>query len=107
MAINIFKNVTADLTTDEEVIYTTPQGFSGIVLMAQISNITSFPVTTTVLVFRDSVETSLITDFEIPGNDAASILTGKLVLESGQSLMASANNNSSLQMVMSILESQN
>jgi hypothetical protein len=107
MAINIFKNVTADLTTSIETIYTAPAGYSAIVLMAQISNTTGSAVTVDVSLLRDSVETSLVTGFEIPGNDAAGVLTGKLVMEEGQIMQASANNNSSLQMVLSILESQN
>lgn len=107
MAINIFRNVTVPLTTDTEIIYTAPAGFSAIVLMAQVSNITGAPFTVSAAVFAASTETSLVTDFEIPGNDAASILTGKLVLESGQAIVASANENSRLTMVMSILESQN
>jgi hypothetical protein len=108
MAINIFKNVTEDLTTSGDTVYTAPVGYSAIVLMAQISNTTGSPATTTVKVLDiDSSETSLVTDFEIPGNDAAGVLTGKLVLQAGQSMMVSANANSTLQMVMSILESQN
>lgn len=107
MAINIFRNVQVDLITTPDVIYTSPPGFSAIVLMAQVSNITSFPFTVSASVFKDSVETSLVTNFEIPPNDSGGVLIGKLVLESGQSFIASANNNSSLQMVMSILESQN
>jgi hypothetical protein len=107
MAINIFKNVAVDLTTDTEIIYTAPAGFSAIVLMAQVSNTTGSPFTVSAAVAVASTETSLVTDFEIPGNDAAGILSGKLVLETGQALVASANNNSSLTMVMSILESQN
>jgi len=108
MAINIFKNVTEDLTTVETTLYTAPVGYSAIVLMAQISNTSGSPATTTVKVVNVSTaETSLVTGFEIPGNDAAGILTGKLVLEAGQSVKASANANSTLQMVMSILESQN
>jgi len=108
MAINIFKNVTEDLTTVSTTLYTAPVGYSAIVLMAQVSNTTGSPATTTVRVVDVSTaETSLVTGFEIPGNDAAGILTGKLVLEAGQSVKASANANSTLQMVMSILESQN
>jgi len=107
MAINFFRNVTVDLTTSSETIYTAPVGFSAIVLMAQISNITSNPYAANVAVLSNSTETSLVTGFAIPANDAAAVLTGKLVLEAGQSLVASANNNSSLEMVLSILESQN
>ena len=108
MAINIFKNVAEDLTTVETTLYTAPVGYSAILLMAQVSNTSGFPATTTVKVVDVSTaETSLVTGFEIPGNDAAGILTGKLVLEAGQSIKASANANSTLQMVISILESQN
>lgn len=108
MAINIFRNVTEDLITASTILYTAPVGYSAIVLMAQVSNTTSSPATTTVKVVDVSAaETSLVTGFEIPGNDAVGVLTGKLVLESGQRIKASANANGTLQMVMSILESQN
>ena len=108
MAINIFKSVTEDLTTSGDTLYTAPAGYSAIVLMAQISNTSGSPATTTVKILDiDSTETSLVTGFEVPANDAAGVLTGKLVLEAGQSILASANTNSALQMVMSILESQN
>lgn len=109
MAINFFKNVRVFLTTTPDTIYTAPAGFTAIILSCQISNITAAPYSASLSLFdaEDSTETSLITDFSIPGNDAASALTGKLVLEPGQSLIASASNNSTLQMVVSILESQN
>jgi hypothetical protein len=107
MAINFFKSVQADLLTSSEIIYTAPLGFTAIVLMAQVSNTTSNPYEVSMSVSVNSTETSLVTDFEVPANDAAGVLTGKLVLEAGQSVIASANNNSSLQLVMSILESQN
>lgn len=109
MAINFFKNVRAFLTTTPDTVYTAPAGFTAIILMAQISNVTSSVFAANMSLFDpgDSTETSLITDFSIPGNDAVSALTGKLVLEPGQSLVVSASSNSALQMVISILESQN
>jgi hypothetical protein len=107
MAINVFKNVTANLTTSGATLYTAPTGYSGIVLLAQVSNLTDNTVATSVFVQKNGVQTSLATDFEIPGNDAAGILTGKLVLEVGQQIFASASANSSAQITLSILESQN
>jgi len=107
MAINIFKNVTVDLTTSGDTVYTTPPGYSGIVLMAQVSNLTGGTVSTSLFVQKDSSEYSLVTDFEIPSNDAAGLLAGKLVLEAGNQVFASASANSSAQLTMSILESQN
>ena len=106
--LNIFKTITADLTTAGAVIYTAPVGYSAIVLMAQISNITSGVATTSMTVVDPaSAETSLITNYAIPGYDAASATTGKLVLETGWSLKASANADNSLKLVLSILESKN
>jgi hypothetical protein len=107
MAINIFKNITANLTTSGDTLYTAPLGYSGIVLMAQVSNLTGNTVAASAFVKKGTSLTSLVTDFEIPGNDAAGLLSGKLVLEVGQQIFVSASANSSAQMTLSILESQN
>lgn len=107
MAINIFKSVTKNLTVTGEEVYETPPGFTGIVLMAQVSNVTATPAFVSMSVLTDSVETFLAYEFVIPGNDSAGLLTGKLVLEPGQRVFFSASDDSSLQLVMSVLESQN
>ena len=108
MAINIFRNITADLVTTPTVLYTAPLAYSGIVLMAQISNITGGTVTASMYVqAADLTLTSLITNYQIPGNDALGALSGKLVLQAGQSVVAVAAADNSLQIVMSVLESQN
>jgi hypothetical protein len=107
MAINIFKSVTKNLTVLGEEVYETPPGFSGIVLMAQVSNVTSVPAFVSMSVLTDSVETFLAYEFVIPGNDSAGMLTGKLVLEPGQRVFFSSSSDGVLQLVMSVLESQN
>lgn len=107
MAINVFKSITHSLTTDTVEIYTAPEGFSGIVLMAQVTNVTAVTETVTMSLIDNSVETFLAYEYGVPGRDAAGVLTGKLVLESGQSVAVSSSSNGTLQMVMSILESQN
>lgn len=107
MAINIFKNVTANLTTSGNTIYTAPAGYTGILLMAQVSNLTGGTISASMFVQKGANLTSLATDFEIPTQDAAGMLTGKLVLEAGQQVFATASANSSAQLTLSILESQN
>jgi len=107
MAINIFRNVTADLTTAGATVYTAPAGYTGIVLMAQFSNITASTVTASMFLNKSSVLTSIVTDYEIPSNDALGALTGKLVLESGHAVFVSAGTNSAVQFTMSILETEN
>jgi hypothetical protein len=107
MAINVFKNVTANLTTSGATLYTAPTGYTGIVLLAQISNLTGNTVAASMFVQQGGSQTSLATDFDIPANDAAGMLSGKLVLEVGQQIFASASANASAQITLSILESQN
>lgn len=111
--LNTFITVTAELTTDDEILYTSPANKTTIVLMAQVSNVTSTATTVTanhIAVDPDGstlLPTELIKDFLIPGNDAAGILTGKLIIQSGQSFSASAGVNGRLKIVLSILETLN
>lgn len=109
LPLNIFKTVPAVITTSPTVIYTAPSGYSAIILMAQISNVTASSAQVTVM-HRDgsaTLDTELLKDFSIPGNDAASATSGKLVLESGDSLKVQASANNTLKIVLSILESAN
>lgn len=106
--LNIFRTVTAELTTAGAEIYTAPPGYSAIILMAQASNNTAGTVDITAAVLNlDSSETRLVDGFSIPGNDAAGLLDGKLVLETGYGFTASASANSALSLTLSILESKN
>lgn len=58
-----------------------------------------------------NVDTYLVRDFAIPAGDAASILTGKLILESLDSVRAyikgGAASSATCQLVMSVLETAN
>ena len=107
--LNVFKTVTAEVTTEDEIIYTTPIGNTAIVLMAQIANITNSTETLTFSHFDDATNTSteLVKDFEIPGNDSTSVITGKLIVEQGSSLRIQASSNNTFKVTMSILESLN
>lgn len=107
IALNTFKTVTAEITTTPTTIYAAPAGVSSIILMAQIANITSTSGSVTFTHESGSTLTELIKDYEIPGKDAASAITGKLVLETGNSIKVSANANSKFKITLSILESAN
>ena len=50
---------------------------------------------------------SLIKNTTIPVNDAASLLTGKLILQTGDSFSISASANNRAQLVLSYLETAN
>jgi hypothetical protein len=107
MAINIFKSVTENLTVAGDEVYQAPPGFTGIVLMAQVTNVTATPEIVSMSVLTGSAETFLAYEFVVPGNDSAGLLTGKLVLEPGQRVFFSGGSDNTLQLVMSVLESQN
>jgi len=107
-ALNVFKTVTANLTTNSNVIYTAPALKTSIILSLQVTNITANTANTT---FFHSTSTNqlveLCKNFEIPTKDSASILTGKLVLETGQKIVGLAGANTALKLVMSLLETAN
>lgn len=107
--LNVFKTVTAEITNTNEAVYTSPAGNTGIVLMAQLSNITTETGTVTFSHFRSATntETELVKDFLIPGNDATSLITGKLIIESGDSIKIIASDNNKFKLVLSVLESLN
>ena len=107
VALNTFKTVTTEVTDTSTVIYTAPEEVSSIVLMAQITNVTnSFGNVT--FIYDNGVQLNeLIKEYEIPGKDAASALTGKLVLESGHKIRIFANENNKFKITLSILESAN
>ena len=107
LALNVFRTVTANITTSDSVIYTAPSSYSGIVLMAQITNVTGTPANVTVVYGNGSANTELLSNFAIAGNDATNALTGKLVIETGDTLSVSASANNTLKITASILETAN
>jgi hypothetical protein len=107
-ALNVFKTVTGTISTTNSVVYTAPTGYTGIILMAQITNITGTTANITMTHFDGvSTETELLKSFGVPGNDSVSGLTGKLVLQTGSSLKLVASANSTFKLVLSIVESSN
>jgi hypothetical protein len=108
LKLNVYKTVTAVASSTPTEIYTAPVGYSGIVLLAQIANISSTSYDVSFYHKRPEISGDVITEivksFPVSGNDTISLLGGKLVLESGDSLILSSNNNSNLKLILSILE---
>ena len=111
LALNVFKTITKVATTSPVGIYTAPVGYSGVVLLAQVANIDSVSHDVTVSHQRSvsgiAVTTEIVKNFAIAGNDTASILDGKLVLETGDVLVLSASDSTNLKFIGSILETLN
>ncbi len=107
LALNVFKTVTEIVSLSATEVYTAPTGYTGVVLLAQVANIGSTTQSIALSLRRTAGDTELLKDFPISGNDTANLLTGKLVIESGDKLVLSGSNASNLKFVISILESLN
>ena len=121
--LNTFKTKTQFIGTNTtSTMYTAPIGVTSIVLMAQIANVSTQTQTITFMHHRNrpvladaqgngaqpgNIDTFLVKDFAVPAGDAASVLAGKLIIESLDSIRAYASNTSTLQLTLSILESAN
>jgi hypothetical protein len=106
--LNTFKTTTANVTTSTTTVYTTPAGVTTVVLLTQVSNIDpTNSVTVSANHVRSGNSVSLIKNTTIPVSDAASLLTGKLILQTGDSFSISASANDRAQLVLSYLETAN
>ena len=124
LPLNTFKTKTTVLTTSSTArIYTAPVGVTAIVLMANAANV---DLTSTRLVtlahYRNlpvladtqgnggqagNVITEQVLKFAIPSNDAGSLLSGKLIIESLDSIIAYSDADGAIKITLSILETAN
>lgn len=107
LALNVFQTVTAVVSTSPTEIYTAPVGYTGVVLLAQVANIGSSSNDVTLIHRRSSTDTEMLKNYPISGNDTANLLSGKLVLESGDKLVLFGSNATNLKFIASILETLN
>ena len=107
LPLNTFRTKAFELTTASQTIYTTPAGLTTIVLGAQASNISNTAATITFTLRKNSVDYVMLNAFEIPPNDSAEVTTGILVIEEGSSVKAVVSANSSINLILSILETSN
>jgi hypothetical protein len=107
LALNVFKTVTSVVGVASTTIYTAPVGYTGVVLLAQVTNIGATSQDITFIHRRSSTDTEILKQYPISGNDTANLLAGKLVLESGDRLVLSGSNGTNLKFIASILETLN
>ena len=108
LALNVFKTIPYIAPTGAAVgIYTAPVGYTGVVLLAQAANVGAVTRTVSLSFKRDSVTTEIVKDLPIEASDTANLLPGKLVLETDDVLMLSANDASDIKFLGSVLETLN
>lgn len=123
--LNTFKTKTARVSNgiySTSTVYTAPVGVTSIVLMAQIANVGTQTETVSFFHHRNrrvladaqgngaqdpNIDTYLIKDFPIPANDAGNPLSGKLIIETLDSIRCIGSNTTTLQLTLSILETAN
>jgi len=111
LALNVFQTVTSVITTNPVGIYTAPIGYTGVILLAQVANIGGNSEDISLSHQRSvagiAVTTEMLKQYPISANDTVNLLSGKLVLESGDTLVLYGSNGSNLKFVASILETLN
>lgn len=121
--LNQFRTMSAVLTTNTDTtIYTAPVGVTSIVLMAQVSNRGTSTVRLSFIHHRNipiqqnaqgkngqpgNTDSYLVDLFPLPSKDAVNLLSGKLVIETLDSVKAYASKDNDCTLVLSILESSN
>ena len=110
-AVNNFKTFTKVVGLTTDTFYTAPAGYVGVFLLAQCANVGTSIETITCYHNRVSsgttVTTEIVKDFSIPPNDAANLLNGRLVLETGDFITISGSATEKIKFIASILETSN
>ena len=104
-------------------IYTAPPGVTAIILMAQVSNVTERSIDITFAHYRNlpvfpdpatlngyqapNTITEIVKNYSVPPNDAATLIQGKMIIESFDSIVAFASESQGLKVTLSILETAN
>lgn len=107
LPLNVFRTVTASATPTPAIVYTAPTGYTGIVLLAQVCNTDVAARTVSFYHRRGSDNTAVVFQYEVPEKEtlimSGSGTTGRLVLETGDSLVLEGSANG-LKFIASILE---
>ena len=106
-AVNVFQTITNVVGTSTVGIYTAPVGYTGVVLLAQVTNVGSSTQTISFGHRRTGTDTEIVKDLAVPANDTANLLPGKLVVETGDTLTLVGSTATDLKFLSSILETSN
>jgi len=106
-AVNVFQTITSVVGTSTVGIYTAPIGYTGVVLLAQVTNTGSDTQTISFGYRRSSNDTDIVKNLAIPASDTANLLPGKLVVETGDTLTMIGSTSTGLKFISSVLETSN
>lgn len=101
---NTFKVYRAALGASASTVYTVPAATTAIVLMAQAANVDTATAPVTMTWNDGTNDTHLVKELSIPTYSAVNTLSGKLVLEAGDTLSANSNAINKVELTVSVLE---
>jgi hypothetical protein len=102
---NTFKVYRAALGGSAGVVYTTPSATTTVVLMIQAANVDNTGVVPVTATWNDGTnDTHLVKGLEIPSKAAVNLISGKLVLEAGDTLSANSDATNKVEITVSLLE---
>jgi hypothetical protein len=107
LPLNVYKTLTGTVSTNPEIIYTAPIGYTGVVLLGQVAN---KGLNTEEVLFsyvNSESTTEVFPSGPVSSNDAVKLFSGKLLVLSGESLELSVTNSTDLKYTFSILETLN
>ena len=103
--LNAFKTTTVTVTDTIGNVYTCPSGYSAVVLLAQVSNLTGNTITVSGNIYQlAGNNVALVKSASLPANDAINLVGGRLILQTGDSFAVGANVNAASQLTLSVLE---
>ena len=106
-AVNVFRTITETVGTSTVGVYTAPIAYTGVVLLAQVTNTGSVTATISFGYRRSGVDTPIVDNLPVPSNDTVNLLAGKLVVETGDTLTLVGSDSVTLKYLSSILETSN
>ena len=103
-----FKNFKLALTDSSATAYTCPSATTAIVLLLQVSNIDGTNEADATVTWTDDSDsdasTALVSTVPVPAGSALGVLSGKLVLEAGDTIAGLASAASDLVLTGSVVE---
>ena len=98
---NTFKNyVSAAVGTSEVTTYTVPSSTTAVIIGCNVANITSSQIRVTVKV----ADTHVVKEVPVPANSAISVLDGKIIAETTDTVKVTSNTASSADVIVSAFE---
>lgn len=108
LPLNVYKRLVGIVSTSPETIYTAPVGYTGVVLLGQVANLSQNTEKVLFsLVDSNSVTTEILPNSPVSSEDVIKLFSGKLFVISGDSLELSGTDGTNLKYTFSILETLN